>query len=157
MTLTEPPDPDSVVHPARLAPHHQRGAAARRPYRPLVSALLLMQVASAAAAGGSFLDDAQVRDALVGHTLKGTDWIEYYTASGDILGKVRYLGIRDYRGKWSLNDGRVCYVYGDPSVDTCSWLRREADRVTHHLQDGSLKKDGVSQRLPGNRLDQFGR
>ena len=123
----------------------------------LVLALALMPPTVAGAAGAGFLDDAQVRDALIGHTLKGIDWIEYYTASGDIVGKVRYFGIRDYRGKWSINDGRVCYVYGDPSIDTCSWLRRDAERITHHAQDGTLKKDGVAQRLSGNRLDQIGR
>lgn len=102
-----------------------------------------------------FLDDAKVRDTLAGHTLKGKDWIEYYTAAGEIVGKVRYFGIRSYTGRWNVDGGRVCYVYGHPQADTCSWLRRQGERVTHHQRDGTLKKDGDAQRFEGNRLDLF--
>lgn len=102
-----------------------------------------------------FLDDDEVRDTLVGHSLRGKKWIEYYSANGELVGKVRYFGLRDYRGRWSVSRGRVCYDYGDPRVNTCSWLRHRGETVTHHLEDGSLKPDGEAQRLVGNRLADF--
>ena len=123
--------------------------------RLAVATALFASATAGASEPTGFLDDAQVRETLVGHTLKGKDWIEYYTAAGEIVGKVRHLGVRDYTGRWSVTAGKVCYVYGHPSVDTCSWLRRDADRVTHHRPDGALKKDGVAVRMPGNRLEGF--
>lgn len=107
------------------------------------------------AAEASFLNDDSVRETIVGHTLKGVDWIEYYTADGAIFGKVRYFGIRPFTGTWSVRAGKVCYDYGRAEVNTCSWLRRDGDKVTHHHQDGRLKKDGTARRFQGNRLDDF--
>lgn len=106
-------------------------------------------------ADADFLDAAAVRETLVGHTLRGNGWAEYYGAAGEIVGRVRYMGLRDYTGRWSVSGQQVCYAYGHPSVDTCSWLRRDGERVTHHHRDGSLKKDGNAVRLPGNRLSEL--
>lgn len=108
-----------------------------------------------AAAGDEFLDDAEVLETLVDHTLRGNDWIEYYTASGEIHGKVRYFGVREYTGRWTVREGHVCYVYERAEANTCSFLRKAGDRISHHLRDGTLKKDGVARRMPGRRLEGF--
>ena len=102
-----------------------------------------------------FLDDDAVRETLVAHTLKGADWIEHYTPAGEIVGKDRYFGVHDYKGRWSVSNGKVCYVYDEPGANTCSWLRRQANRVTHHHVDGRLKKDGIATRLSGNQVERF--
>jgi hypothetical protein len=103
----------------------------------------------------TFLSDNAVREALIDHTLKGHDWIEFYSATGQIVGKARYFGVHAFKGRWTVSDSKVCYEYDEPRANTCSWLRRDGERVTHHHYDGRLKKDGVATRWPGNRIDAF--
>ncbi len=120
-----------------------------------LATLVMVAGIGSAAAGEAFLDDAEVVETLVDHTLRGKDWIEYYTGSGEIQGKVRYFGMREYTGRWSVKEGRVCYVYERAEANTCSFLRKAGETISHHLRDGTLKKDGVASRMPGRRLDAF--
>lgn len=134
-----------------------RGPSARpaRAVRTALASVIAFILPTTGSATDGFLDDAQVIETLVEHTLRGQDWIEYYTRTGEIQGKVRYFGVRDYTGRWSVQNGRVCYEYDHPQANTCSFLRRDGDRVSHHLRDGTLKKDGLASRMKGRRLEVF--
>jgi hypothetical protein len=93
---------------------------------------------------------------LSGYSLRGKDWIEYYSPNGTIRGKARYFGmVRSYIGQWSANEKSVCYDYEGTSYDTCSRLMVDGDRVYHYNISGILKADGIATRQFGNRLDDF--
>ena len=59
----------------------------------------------------SFLTGAEVSKALAGHTLRGSDWAEYYEPGGTIKGNTRLFGVRIYSGSWTIQFDRVCYDF----------------------------------------------
>ncbi|MFB2836517.1 hypothetical protein [Floridanema evergladense] len=111
--------------------------------------------ASATDAAPSYLTGRSLRDTIKGQTLIAKDWAEFYQSDGTIIGKVRYLGIRDYTGKWEALENRICYSYPRKDQDRCSRLTLDGNTITHYDLSGKQKKDGVAHRFPGNSLDQF--
>lgn len=104
---------------------------------------------------GQLLTGDELRTTLSGHTLRGTDWVEYYEPSGIIRGKARFFGVRSYVGRWSIQGNRVCYDYEGTSYDTCSQLRMRGEQVLHFNLNGNLKNDGIASRSAGNSLASF--
>jgi hypothetical protein len=101
----------------------------------------------------AYLADDALRATLVGHTLMGRDWAEYYEKNGTIQGRARYFGIAfDYTGTWTVSGNRACYDYQGSDRDTCSLLVREGDVVRHFTTGGSPKTDDVARRIEGNRI-----
>lgn len=124
----------------------------------LASALLLAAsiVLDARADDAAYLTDDALASTLAGATLIAKRWAEYYTPDGEIVGRVRYLGLlHDFRGRWRVRDGHVCFEYDRKEYNTCSKLRLVGDRMFHFDSTGKPKNDGESRRLSGNRLDEF--
>ena len=91
-----------------------------------------------------------------GATFIGSNWAEYYAPDGEVIGKVRYLGIlRDFTGRWVVKLDQVCFEYELSEFNTCSKFRRVGDHMRHFGPDGKPKSDGESRRVPGNRLEEF--
>ena len=100
----------------------------------------------------AYLADTALRETLIGHTLIGKDWAEYYEKDGSIRGRARYFGIAfDYTGTWKVTGQQVCYEYERKDRNTCSFLIRDGDVVRHFTTTGSPKFDGVARRVEGNR------
>jgi hypothetical protein len=120
-----------------------------------IAALAALLVGPVAAPDEAFLTADALKATIVGHSLRGQDWIEYYDADGTILGKARLFGVRSYTAQWAIRGDRVCYDYEGTSFDTCSKLITRGGQVYHYDLGGNLKADGVAQRLEGNRLESF--
>lgn len=103
----------------------------------------------------SFLTGAEVSKALAGHTLRGSDWAEYYEPGGTIKGNTRLFGVRIYSGSWTIQFDRVCYDFEGTSYDTCSQLRVQGSKILRFDLSGSLKRAGVATRAEGNQLAVF--
>ena len=116
----------------------------------LVSALVLGAGTRAGYPATTYLTADEVRATLVGYTLTGKDWAEFYQSDGTLHGRLRTFGL-NYDGKWKVVDGKVCYEYQDPAQNRCSRLMRDGDTVRHFTVDGSPKPDGVARRFEGNR------
>lgn len=122
-----------------------------------------LAVALAICAGAAVADEREpylvgdeLRATFAGATLIGRNWAEFYMPGGKLLGRVRYLGVtREYAGHWSSHHDRVCFEYSRPEHNTCSHFRRRGEHLHHFGSDGSPKRDGVSRRWPGNRLELF--
>jgi len=102
-----------------------------------------------------FLTENDLRAAIVGHSLRGSGWMEFYAPDGIIYGKTRLFGVRSYTGRWTVMANRVCYDYDGSSYDTCSRLQMRDGKVYHYDLDGNLKNDGVATRTAGDQLDTF--
>lgn len=50
--------------------------------------LLLFFLSFTLSANGSFLNETELRKIIVGHTLQGKNWAEYYSSDGKIFGKT---------------------------------------------------------------------
>lgn len=109
--------------------------------------------ASVANAQSTYLTGANLRNAIEGQTLFGSKWAEFYESNGTIQGKASFLG--SYTGQWTAYEDRICYDYPGENQDTCSKLTLSGDTITHYTLSGELKKDGVTQRKPGNALNEF--
>jgi hypothetical protein len=95
----------------------------------------------------------ELRAVVSGHTIAGKDWAEFYSPGGQIVGRARYFGmVRNYVGRWTAHEDRICYYYENSTFDTCSRLELRGDLVHHFSMDGRLKSDGVGRRVPGNAL-----
>ncbi len=129
---------------------------APRSARLVVAAAMLAGVCQVRADDAPFLSDDALVATFAGATLIGGHWAEYYTPEGEIVGKVRYLGmLHDFKGRWRVRDGHVCFEYERKEYDTCSKFRLAGERMRHFDSDGKPKRDAESRRLSGNRLDQF--
>lgn len=103
-----------------------------------------------------FLVGDELHAMFAGATLIASHWAEFYMPGGKLIGRVRYLGVtREYAGRWSSHHDRVCFEYTRPEYNTCSHFRRRGEHLHHFGPDGKPKRDGISRRLPGNRLDLF--
>jgi hypothetical protein len=112
---------------------------------------LTLATATSVSSQASYLDDAQLRETIVDHTLAGRGWAEFYRKDGVIVGRLLTFGVA-YEGRWRIANGTVCYDYEGTAQDTCSRLARDGDTVRHYTLSGSAKTDGVAQRLAGNQV-----
>lgn len=139
-----------------------RNSAAQKPVWAFAFVLAAFLLAGPGAARPALAEDAPFLsgDTLVaiisGATLIGGHWAEYYAPDGEIIGKVRYLGlVHAFRGKWRIRDDHVCFEYERREYNTCSRFRLLGDRMRHYDSDGKPKRDFESRRLNGNRLEEF--
>lgn len=117
--------------------------------------LLLFFISFSLSATNVFLHESELRETIVGYTLQGKNWAEYYSPEGKIFGKSRTFGLRSYTGRWVIQSDRVCYDYQSSLFNTCSQLKLVDGRVHHHAINGELKNDGIAKRIQGNKLDSF--
>lgn len=115
--------------------------------------LLLSSCMLASAASAQHLRGDELRAAISGYTVSGKEWAEFYAPNGRISGRARYFGmVRNYVGRWTAHDDRICYAYENSSFDTCSRLELRENLLYHYSLDGRLKADGVGRRIEGNTL-----
>jgi hypothetical protein len=120
-----------------------------------IGLLATLLVGAVAVPDETFLTADALEATIVGHSLRGRDWIEYYDPDGTIRGKARLFGVRSYTAKWTIRGDRVCYDYDGAAFDTCSRLKTRGEQVYHYDLGGNLKADGIAQRVKGNHLDAF--
>lgn len=132
-----------------------QGLSTRALVIPLAVVLATTAGSSRSEGDAGFLAGAELQKILSGHTLRGSEWAEYYEPNGMIRGKARLFGTRSYGGRWSVQSDRVCYDYEGTSYDTCSRLRIQGTKVLHFDLHGKLKTDGVATRAEGNQLAAF--
>lgn len=122
--------------------------------RRLRSLVLSIALCFAAVAHSQQLRGEELKAVVSGHTIAGKDWAEFYSPSGQIVGRARYFGmVRSYVGRWTAHEDRICYSYENSSFDTCSRLELRGSLVHHYSLDGRLKPDGVGRRTQGNALE----
>jgi hypothetical protein len=127
-----------------------RRAAASTTASLVLTTLALVAAATSVWSQGAYLNDAQLRETLVDHTIKGSGWAEFYRQDGVIVGRLLTFGM-SYQGTWRIANGTVCYDYEGTAQDTCSRLMRDGDTVRHFTLSGSPKTDGVATRQAGNQ------
>jgi hypothetical protein len=121
--------------------------------------LVTLALTSTAARGNQeepYLAGDALTAAFADVTLIGSNWAEYYAPDGVIVGKVRYLGmLHEFTGRWIVKRDQVCFEYKRSEYNTCSKFRVLEGQMRHFGADGKPKRDGISRRLQGNRLEEF--
>lgn len=88
---------------------------------------------------------AEIAKAVSDHTYQGSmsaagsGFAEYYAADGTIRGK-------DYSGSWRVEDGTMCFQYGD-TPERCFGIELQGPSMVM-FKDGKI--DGNGMLIPGN-------
>ena len=98
------------------------------------------------------INDAQIREAIVGNTISGREdgaaYVEFINPDGRIVGEDRD---GRYTGRWRLNEGRICFSYdkdgGKASDWDCAQVGLEGSRIVW-ISDGDRSYADLIQGNP---------
>ena len=95
--------------------------------------------------GVTLLTGDEIRSTLIGNSLRGRSWTEYYAPNGRIGGKYK---ARYYKGSWEINGSRLCVDYDGTEYDGCVTISISGDSVTWYRPNGKQRWNATL--LPGN-------
>jgi len=132
----------------------------------LVAGLVLAASAARGEVPGAALTAAQLREAVVGHTMYGTGrrfgirwhWAGFYRADGRAFARVWWgFGEITATGWWRIDDGRWCQFWEEVDWSrggrNCYRVERTADGVLWRHVEGPHSADHRFERRPGDAFD----
>lgn len=99
----------------------------------------------------STLGEQEIRDGIVGHSLKGTGspWLEYYDPQGRIRGLRE--GREHYSGRWMVDGPVFCRIYASKATQNGCWTLALEDNEVRFFDKSTGRLDGsVALHLSGN-------
>ena len=88
-------------------------------------ALLAGMLAGSAHAEGKKLSGEEIQALLAGNTVKASDYVEFYDASGTLRGAEKD---GKYDGSWRVDGDNVCIAVPAYKYNECLTIRKEGER-----------------------------
>jgi hypothetical protein len=90
-----------------------------------VLALIAGMLAGGAHADGKKLSGEEIQALLAGNTVKASDYVEFYDASGALRGAEKG---GTYAGSWRIEGDKVCIAVPAYKYDECLTIRKEGEK-----------------------------
>lgn len=109
-----------------------------------IAIAVLFTAALSTTAFAQSLSGEQIRQALIGHTITGTEdgeaYSEYLNPNGTISGRSPSGA---YAGKWRITDDEICFIYDDSKGWDCNEVKLRGSEI--------IWDDNTTARLTGGR------
>lgn len=97
--------------------------------------------------GATKLDANGIQKQIVGNTLAGSKWEEFYAPNGTINGLWKG---RRYDAKWDTDGNKMCFHYLSPPADRCKTIAVNGNQVYFILDSGEVDEYSPAILKAGN-------